>query len=229
VKINPYLKPSAAVGVTVVVIAIHASGTPNVASCRTPDEYTQRTHQLIQDAQKGPFELLIIMYTNLGQPREIAVGLVREKDKYHLIRFEFQPSLYYGSYKWVSPREEIADFAKTKVHIHKRAIPIGGELARTMASKLNRLGTQTREELNRIILKDGTSLEEITTDGYTQELTLSNGRCVQVDTPPPESSAFNVVRFNRFLASELASWRPKTRDVFEAQAMRLLEEIDPDQ
>ena len=221
-KINRYLKPSTlALAITSIVIPSHASGTPNVESCRKSDEYTQRTHQLIQDAQQAPFELLIVMYTNLGQPREIAIGLVREKDEHHLVRFEFWPSLFYGSYKWVSP-EEIADFTKTKVHVDRRSIPISGELARTMASNLNRLEAQAR-------LEDGTRLEEITTDGYTHELTLTNGRCVQIDTPPQDSSAFNVVRFDRFLASELASWRRRTREAFEAQAMRLLNDVDPNE
>jgi hypothetical protein len=222
VKINPFLKPSPlALAVTSIVIPTHAFGTSNVASCGNSDEYAQRVHQLIQDAQKGPFELLILMYTSMIQPQEIAIGLVRKKDEYHLVRFEFRPSLYYNSWKWVSPREEIADFTKTQVHVDTRSIPISDGLARTMASKLNRLEAQTKEP-NR-------ELEEITTDGFTHELTLTDGRCVTVGAAPPGTSALNVVTFNRFLASELASWRPRTREVFEAQAMRLLTYIDPNE
>lgn len=229
VKINLYLKASTlAFAVTSIVIPTHAFGTPNVESCPRPDEYTQRTHQLIQDAQKTPFELLIVMYTDMIQTREIAVGLVREKDEYHLVRFEFQPSLYYSPYKQVGPREYTKDIANTNVHVHRRSIPISGGLARTMESNLNRLEAQPKE-LKRIMLEDGTWLEEITTDGYTHELTLSKGRCVQVNTPPPDTSAFNFVRFNRFLATELASWRPKTREAFETQATRLLNDVDPNE
>ena len=231
VKINLYLKASTlAFAVTSIVIPSYAFGTQNFQSCRRPDEYTQRTHQLIQDTQKAPFELLIVMYSDMIQPREIAVGLVREKDEYHLVRFEFRPSLFYSSSKQVGPREETKDFTSTHVHIDRRSIPISSELARTMASKLNRLEAQTiRKEPHRIMLQGGTSLEEITTDGYTHELTLGKGQCVQVDTPAPDTSAFNFVRFNRFLARELVSWRPRTREAFEAQAMRLLENVDPNE
>ena len=228
-KINPFLKRSPlALAVTSIVIPTHAFGTSNVASCDKADEYAQRVHQLIQDAQKGPFELLILMYTSMIQPREIAIGLVRKKDEYHLVRFEFRPSLYYGSWKWISPREEIADFTKTKIHVDTRSIPISGGLARTMASKLNRLEAQAKER-HRVILENGTELEEITTDGFTHELTLTDSRCVAVGSSPPDTPALKVVTFNRFLASELASWRPRTREVFEAQAMRLLNYIDPNE
>ncbi len=209
-------------------IPTHVFGTQNFGSCHEPDEYTQRTHQLIQDAQRAPFELLIIMYTSMIQTREIAVGLVREKDEYHLVRFEFQPSLYYSPYKQVGPREYTKDIANTHVHVARRSIPISGGLARTMDSKLDRLEAQPKVP-NRIMLKDGTWLEEITTDGYTHELTLSGGRCVAVNTPPPDTSADNFVRLNRFLATELASWRRKNREAFEAQAMRLLDDIDPNE
>jgi hypothetical protein len=229
VKSSPYRKASTfALAVASIVIPTHAFGTPNVESCRRSDEYTRRTHQLIQDAQKAPFELLILMYTSMIQPQEIAIGLVRRKDEYHLVRFEFRPSLFYGSYKQVGPREEGADFTKTHVHVDTRSVPISGGLARTMASKLDRLEAQTKEP-NRIVLEDGTELEQITTDGYTHELTLADGRCVAVDTPPQDTTAFNFVRFNRFLASELTSWRPRTREAFEAQALRLLNDVDPNE
>jgi hypothetical protein len=226
VNINPYLKPRAlALAVTSIAIPTHAFGTLNFGSCGRSDEYTQRTHELIQDAQKGPFELLIVM--NLGQPQEIAIGLVRKKDEYHLVRSEFHPSPFYGSHEQLGPREEIADLTKTHVHVDKWSIPISSGLARTMASKLNRL--EARKEPNRIILEDGTWLEEIKMDGYVDELTLTDGRCVAVHSPPQDTSAFNFVTFNRFLASELGSWRPRTRVAFEAQAMLLLNDIDPNE
>lgn len=169
------------------------------------------------------------MYSSLGQSQEVAVGLVTEKDGRHLVQYEFQPSLFYNSYKEVTPREKVLDFKSTSVHVDLISRPVSIKLAQEMIRTLNLIRVQaTPKGSETITLEDGTVVTVITTDGYTHELTLTDGRCVQVTGPPRGPPSAAIIAFNRFLADGLVSWSQAASREFEAQAIRLLNSINPE-
>jgi len=216
------------VAALVMAVTPNAFGTPYVEECRRPDEYAERTHQLIDEVRDSPFELLIVMYSHIGKPQEIAIGLVRESEGAHLVRLEFQPSLFYSSYRQISPREQVLDFANTKPRIDKLSVPISSQMAQALAGTLKSITAQaTPREPDRVVLDDGEILDVVSSDGFTQDLTLSDGRCVEINDPLPESSAKQLIALNRYLARELLSWKSETRADFEAQVTMRLNAIDP--
>jgi hypothetical protein len=198
--------------------ADRAYGAPHILPCDVPDEYSKRTHQLVREAYDSPLELLIIKYAgiSLSNGNEIAIGLSLGDSESHLIRFEFEPSLWFSSSREVKQDTFAADFQNTEVKISTTSVPVSNSIGTALKGALRGLGVGTEND---------EEMPLITLDATTYELTFADGRCVKEKSPLGDAGASHFVTFSQDLAKSILSWSPESHGDFELKIMRQLESL----
>jgi hypothetical protein len=211
---------------------------PHLEPCdRRANDYEERVEQLMRDAWPKRLQLLVIMY---GLLPERAIGLATDDNGVDLIRLEFDQSFWYSSWRDVDPSADkldpsntkavatevyradggalgvqVLDFSSTQVGVTTLSIPISEQLGISILDAFERGGDAAR-------IPEDTGF--LMSDGYAYEILLSNGSCVELNSPPPESDADKIADLVRFLVNRLLSWQPAERESFEAEVARMLED-----
>ena len=171
----------------------------------------------MREAWPEEIDPLVIRYA-VGVWTERGVGLFRDDSGYHIVRLEFDESLFYSAYRDDYERQ---DFEDTDVRVASVAVPISDALADELLVVFEDIGPAT----------PGQPPTPVFIDGSTTEIFQSGRPCARFSGLPadPAAKVRGISELIRFLGDEIANWRRVTKDDYEAEAMRLIAAIEASQ